>query len=58
MKLTGPACIETLNEAEKSEPRDMKPDRAGWVRVEPTVRPSPGLVNPELAAVLDLSLIG
>ena len=40
MKLTGPACTETLNEAEKARTRKRKPDKAGGVRVERRVRPA------------------
>ena len=40
MKLTGPACTETLNEAEKARTRKSKPGNAGGVRVERRVRPA------------------
>ena len=38
MKLSGPTCGEMLSEDEKSHPRDVKPARAGWVRLERKVR--------------------
>ena len=38
MKLTGHACTETLNEAEKARTRKKKSARAGGVRVERRVR--------------------
>ena len=40
MKLTGPACTETLDGAEKARTRKRKPDNAGGVRVERRVRPA------------------
>ena len=46
-----------MSEDEKSESREMKPGRAGWVRVEPTVRPSPKQSPPERMARLVLSLL-
>ena len=46
-----------MNEDEESQPGEVKPDRAGWVRVEPTVRPSPKSLPPERAARLDSSLV-
>ena len=38
MKLTGPACTETLNEAEEAERRERAEHNAGGVRVERRVR--------------------
>jgi hypothetical protein len=38
MKLTGPACTEATNEAEKAERRERAEDNAGGVRVEREVR--------------------
>ena len=38
MKLTGPACTETLNEAEEAERRERAEHNAGGVRVELRVR--------------------
>ena len=38
MKLTGPACTETMNEAEEDELRERAEDNAGGVRVERRVR--------------------
>jgi len=40
MKLTGPACTEAMNEAEKDETREGAKDNAGGVRVERRVRPA------------------
>ena len=45
MKLTGPACTETLNEAEKARRRERTPDNAGGVRVELRVRPTGFIVG-------------
>jgi hypothetical protein len=39
MKLTGPACTETMSEAEEAERRERAEDNAGGVRVERKVRP-------------------
>ena len=39
MKLTGPACTETMSEAEKAGTRERAEDNAGGVRVELRVRP-------------------
>jgi len=38
MKLTGPACTETLGGAEEDERRERAEDNAGGVRVELRVR--------------------
>jgi len=38
MKLTGPACTETPNEAEEAERRERAEGNAGGVRVERRVR--------------------
>ena len=38
MKLTGPACTETLSGAEEAERREIAEDNAGEVRVEREVR--------------------
>jgi hypothetical protein len=45
MKLTGPACTEALNEAEKAERRERAEDNAGGVRVELRVRPRGRLIR-------------
>jgi len=39
MKLTGPACTETMSEAEEAERRERTEDSAGGVQVERRVRP-------------------
>jgi hypothetical protein len=43
MKLTGPACTETMNEAEEARQRERAEDSAGGVRVERPVRPCAGV---------------
>ena len=43
MKLTGPARTEALSGDEKAGTRERTEDKAGGVRVELRVRPSPGL---------------
>jgi hypothetical protein len=57
MKLTGPACTEALNGAEKARRRKRTPGNAGGVRVERKVRPSTEHWHPEPAARLDSSLL-
>jgi len=39
MELTGPACTETMSEAEEAERRERAEGNAGGVRVELRVRP-------------------
>ena len=41
MKLTGPTGGWAMSRDEKSRPQESAEDRAGWVRVERQVRPTP-----------------
>ena len=57
MKLTGHACTEALNGAEKAGRREGAEGNAGGVRVERKVRPSSKHWRPKHAARLVLSLL-
>jgi hypothetical protein len=57
MKLTGPACTEAMSGAEEAGRRERAEGKAGGVRVERRVRPSPKQKPPEPAVPWDLSLL-